>query len=376
MHVVCVNYTFENFLTEPAALLERYRTTVGWANALAGAGVRVSVVQRFGSDAEITRNEVSYRFVRDSALEHGGLLDRPHRLHRTIRDMRPDIVHANGLHFARQALQLRYSLPRVPVLLQDHANLPPRLWVNRWALKKPLRRLDAVSFVSREQARPWLEANLLPESRQIVELMEGSSEFALLPRRDARAQSGLSGDPVCLWVGRLNENKDPLTVLRGFAQALPKMKNARLAMVYGSGDLLNAIHGWLGANEAAAAQVTLLGQQPHHALEAVYNSADLFLLGSHREGSGFAVLEALACGVIPVLPDIPSFRVLTGHGAIGKLWQTGNADELARALKITYSGLQTGSPQQVRRFFEANFSWPAIASQAIRTYRELIERMR
>jgi hypothetical protein len=49
-------------------------------------------------------------------------------------------------------------------------------------------------------------------------------------------------------------------------------------------------------------------------------AADLFVSGSQREGSGTALLESLACGLPPIVTDIPSFRMLTCDGRIGALW--------------------------------------------------------
>jgi glycosyltransferase involved in cell wall biosynthesis len=123
-----------------------------------------------------------------------------------------------------------------------------------------------------------------------------------------------------------------------------------------------------------ASRVALLGRKPHDELEVLYNSSDFFLLGSHHEGSGFAVLEALACGVTPVLTDIPSFRVLTGEGVAGGLWQVGNEDSLAQVLTTRYSVQCSETPNRVRAFFDANFSWPAIASRAIDVYCDLIDK--
>ena len=53
MHVVCVNYFYDETLTTPDDLLDRYETLTGWADALASAGARVSVVQRYAEDAEV-----------------------------------------------------------------------------------------------------------------------------------------------------------------------------------------------------------------------------------------------------------------------------------------------------------------------------------
>lgn len=58
----------------------------------------------------------------------------------------------------------------------------------------------------------------------------------------------------------------------------------------------------------------------------------MLVAGSRHEGSGYAVIEALACGVVPVVTDIAPFRALTDRGRVGALWPVGNAERLARAL--------------------------------------------
>ena len=124
-------------------------------------------------------------------------------------------------------------------------------------------------------------------------------------------------------------------------------------------------------NLSVSGHVFLLGKRPHSELEDIYNSADLFLLGSHHEGSGYAVLEALACGVKPVITGIPSFRVLTGEGAMGGLWRTGDSESLARVLQSEYSSLHPGTRDDVRAFFDCNFHWSVIGRRAIKAYGSL-----
>ena len=372
MHVVCINYTYHPALTEPPDLLDRYETLTGWADALSEAGLRVSVVQRFGKDTNVVLRGVPYIFVRSPSWRTGGLLDNPRKMHMAVRRLQPDIVHVNGLQFARQAARLKVLLMGdVPILLQDHAGRPPQHSFGRWTLRSALRKIDAVSFVSREQARGWRDSGLLDPSQSIFELMEGSSRFSLQSRCSARARTGLTGKPLCLWVGRLNLNKDPLTVLKGFAKAMDFMPDARLAMVYGVSDLLPEVRSWLDGHRVVKERVMLLGMRPHGDLEEIYNSADLFLSGSHREGSGYAAIEALSCGVVPILTDIPSFRVLTARGAVGGLWPVGNADAMAGVLKACHGSLHSETPLAIRAFFEDNFCWEAIGRKAASTYRQL-----
>lgn len=379
MHVVCANYSFDDELTDPDALLERYETLAGWADAVKTAGARVSVIQRFGSDAEVMRRGISYRFVRDPTWRRGSLLDRARRVNEAVVAAEPDIIHVNGLQFARQAWLLKRMLRRrgavhAPLLLQDHADSLPRRWMNRRTIAPALRRMDAVSFAAQDMSEPWIVGGFLRRTQPIIELMEGSSCFSLESRAAARARTGLSGDPLCICIGRLETFKDPLTVLRGFAKALPSMPDARLAMLYGTTSLLPAVQKWLAENPAASNRVTLLGQRPRAEIGAVLNSADFFLAGSHRESTGFAAMEALSCGVVPVVTDIPSFRVLTGEGTIGGLWPVGDAEALAGVLCERYSTLHPGTREEVRAFFEKNFQWSALGRAALAAYRSLLAR--
>ena len=79
-------------------------------------------------------------------------------------------------------------------------------------------------------------------------------------------------------------------------------------------------------------RVRLVGAVPHDRMAPFYSAADLFVVGSHHEGSGYALMEACACGAVPVVTDIPTFRLLTAGGSVGALWTPGDAAGCARAL--------------------------------------------
>jgi glycosyltransferase involved in cell wall biosynthesis len=372
MHVACVSYYYDRALTDPAELLDRYQTLTDWAEALATAGADVTVVQRFGSDGEERRNGVDYGFVCDPAWRFGHPTDRATRVNAVVAGLHPDLVHVHGLHFMRQAAGLKARLLAAPVLVQDHAGFPPANALSRRTYRHAVRRIDAVSFAIREQAAPWRAAGILDDRLPVVELPESSSRFHLLPQAQARGRTALCGDPLCLWVGRLNANKDPLTVLRGFGLAAEQLPDACLAMVYSAEDLLPEVQSWLTCHPATAERVLLLGPLPHAALEDLYNSADCFLLGSDYDGgSGYSVLEALSCGVAPLITDIPSFRAVTADGEYGALWPVGNAEALAAALLRWFACRKPEARQRIRAYFDSQLSFEAVGRQAMIAYTRL-----
>jgi hypothetical protein len=64
-----------------------------------------------------------------------------------------------------------------------------------------------------------------------------STSFKQEEKMQARLKTGMVGDPCFLWVGRLNSNKDPLTVLAAFEKYLQVNNHARLYMIYQQNDL-------------------------------------------------------------------------------------------------------------------------------------------
>ena len=120
--------------------------------------------------------------------------------------------------------------------------------------------------------------------------------------------------------------------------------------------------------------MTLLGRVPHLDLEAIFNGADYFVLGSHSEGSGYTLAEALACGVVPIVTDIPSFRRMTYNGQIGALWQPGNPASFAAAAQLTLTHSWSEQSAAASSFFDAQLSF--VLSGSKRSLRIAIWRRR
>ena len=361
MIVLHVNFDFDRGLSEPDELLDRYSTLTGWSEALLEAGAaRVVVLQRFHRRVAVTRNGVDYRFVNSWRMGPPNL--------EAI-----GIAHVNGLHFPARTRLLRASLRRqTPLVVQDHASGPPPVSsISRAVRRAALDRVDAFLFTASQQAEPWRSAGLIGPHQAVHEVLEASTDLGPIDRGPARAASGVDGAPAVLWVGRLNENKDPITVLTGFEQLLDAFPTATLTMVFGSDDLLAAVNARIAGSAALRGRVRLTGYVPRDRLAAYYSAADIFVLGSHHEGSGYAVIEACACGAVPVVTNIPPFRSITGNGVVGALWQPGDATALARALIDTAFRDLDAARSAVRGHFTGTLSWAAVGQRAMAIYGEV-----
>jgi glycosyltransferase involved in cell wall biosynthesis len=253
------------------------------------------------------------------------------------------------------------------VVVQDHAGSSPRPGATRSALRRrAMARVDAVLFSALEQADAWTDAGI-PRAR-VHQVLESSTSFEPQPREDARSASGITGAPAILWVGRLNANKDPLVVLEAFERTLESCPEGTLTMVFSEAPLLGDVRARLSGSTALASRVRLVGEIPHRLMPAYFSAADVFVLGSHHEVCGYALLEAMACGAVPIVTDIPSFRMITANGSVGRLWRPGDAAAAARALVEASRLDAAGERDRVIRHFLRLLSWRAVGERAVAIY--------
>jgi glycosyltransferase involved in cell wall biosynthesis len=369
VHVLQISFFVDPHRRSPERLLQDWHSLEDIAAAVALAGPRVTVVQSSLAEGELSRRGVDYVFMAPESP--GASLIRSERFRLRLRELAPDVVHVHGLDFYRDVLALREIVPEVPILLQDHADHVPRLW-RRPVWRRAAAAVDGVAFCARTQAEPFVRANILPRHVRVFEIPESTSAFTPGDAAAARAATGLHGDPAVLSVGHLDRNKDPLTVLDGVAAAVADLPNLKLWCCFGSSPLLPAVEARIARDPALRGRVHLLGRLPHEQIEQCMRAADLFVLGSRSEGSSFALIEALATGLTPVVTDIASLRALTGNGAVGQLWPCGESRALAHALRTAAAALGPRSKDVVRAHFDAHISSVAIGRKFASAYEVVV----
>jgi glycosyltransferase involved in cell wall biosynthesis len=284
----------------------------------------------------------------------------PWKLNRLVKSFNPDIVFLQGLHTPLQFLQLGLQLNKKTKVIAQHHAEKPLMGFRKYLQKMADKFVDAYLFASHDMGLEWVAKGNISSARKIHEVMEVSSIFSPMDKALAASKTGISGNPVFLWVGRLNDNKDPLTVIKAFLRFVEVKPSARMYMIYHTEELLAGIQQLLNGSAQKDA-VILVGKVPHRDLQYWFNSADIILSGSHYEGSGTAVCEAMSCGCLPVVTDIFSFRMITDNGRCGLLYEPGNEDALFSALMQTQQIDVKEKQKASLEYFRENLSFEAIA---------------
>lgn len=359
MRYVFASYVYTKEFNEPHAWLKRINAYTGILEALAKENEVISIEQ-INYEGLVSNKKVGYHFVQFFDKNSRFF---PKKLNNYIKEQRPQVVVIQGLHFPLQVIQLRLLLGRqVKIIVQNHAEKPFS------GFKKVLQQLadrcvDAYLFASYPMGMEWIANGNLASAAKIHEVMEVSSVFTPIDRNLAREKTGVTGDKIFLWVGRLNNNKDPVTVVKAFLKFAQTEPGARLYMIYHTDELLNIIQVLLASSSTLAKSVILIGKIAHADLLYWFNSADFIVSGSHYEGSGAAVCEAMSCGCVPIVTDIFSFRMITDSGKCGILYEPGNGKALLSALRETLKIDVEAKRKLTLQYFKTHLSFEAIAEK-------------
>jgi glycosyltransferase involved in cell wall biosynthesis len=192
---------------------------------------------------------------------------------------------------------------------------------------------------------------------------------------DAEIESRLgsaSADRVeILHVGSTIPRKRVDVLLRTFAAVREQWPTARLVRVGGAftGEQRRLV-------EALAAQdsIVVMPFLDMAALAAVYRRAALLLLPSEREGFGFPVLEAMACGTPVAASDIPALRESGGQAATYcpvadvAAWTSA----ITRLLRERQEDPARWSERRARGIAQAaKFTWAESARRFVALYQEV-----
>lgn len=357
--LVIVDLTFfhiDNY-NDYTSLLSNHASSFGHHKFLAQK-TNLHVIRFLNQEHCVNISGVNYNFLRGKSTK----LWLPFKIVRFVKALQPDTVILHGFHSPLQNLVLALQL-RAPIVIQYHGGGEPK--GKRGFLQKILKHfVKDYIFTAKEQASDFIKQSLITRQSHIHEILEGSTNKKAIDKKLAKKELGIADKKtVFLWVGRLIENKDPITVLKGISDYLSENQTAIFLLIYHDKTLVQEIQYILAKNEVLNERVKLIGEVEHNKLDIYYSAANYYVSGSFYEGSGYALFEAMACGCVPLVTDIPSFRMITNNGTIGELWQAGNQKSLKESLKLLLTKNYEEESLKAINYFNSTLSFEAIANK-------------
>jgi len=244
-----------------------------------------------------------------------------------------DLVHAHYLLPTAAFALLPAAVRRRPLVITVHGTDIYTAQRPFWKslVTRALRRARRVIVVS-EFLRDELHEGygVTPRDGALVSDMGvDTARFTPGDRAAAKNAAGLpTGAPHVLFVGNLVATKG----VADLASALVALADRGIplhATFVGDGPMLARLKE---ITAPLGDRVRFTGVLPHGSLVGVFQSADVFVLPSHREGLGLVCLEALACGVPVLATRTGGIPEIVCDGENGLLVEPGDATALTAAL--------------------------------------------
>lgn len=167
----------------------------------------------------------------------------------------------------------------------------------------------------------------------------GSFEQRVRTRREFRERLGLKEDAKLIgFVGRIERQKDPLTMVEAFAEVVMQHRSSVLVVV-GSGRLKGFMRQHCDAM-GVGEQVRFLPPVSRDRLAEYYKALDVIACSSGFESGPRVVFEALACGTAVVSFEVGQVPELLSKGrqaGVGEVVTSRSPHEFALALLRTLS---------------------------------------
>jgi glycosyltransferase involved in cell wall biosynthesis len=181
---------------------------------------------------------------------------------------------------------------------------------------------------------------------------------------------GLEPRNFVLFLGRLVPEKQVHMLVDAFKQLDTEQKLAIVGPPTHSRAYVAQIEALADGDD----RIMFMG--PRYGAEKAWllRNASAFAQPSAKEGLPITLLEAIACGAMPVYSDIPEHREVMDTMAFGIPFRAGDRDDLVSKLRMALEQDADGNvPSEASRLAVVKaYDWTAIASQTVELYRAVI----
>lgn len=251
-----------------------------------------------------------------------------------LRKIQPDLVHLHVHH--------HYSLPMIlsgfPFMLTSWGNEVLQLPRANWILKTLARcagmNARKITADARCVKKIWTELGISENRIEII--FFGVDTTAFNPNvngQDVRKKLGIGKNDIVVISTRAFYEDPPYNVeclIRAIPLVLKRYGNIKF-IIKGTGPLENHLKSLTRELDVSRC-VRFAGLVPHYEVAQYLNAADIYVSTCYIDSTSVSLLEAMACGLPPIVTDIPGNREWIENGVNGFLFPSKNPKVLAEKI--------------------------------------------
>lgn len=305
------------------------------------------------------------------------------RLWRTLRRLKPDLVHTYNFGAVDAAPVAKCAGVRRVVHGERGRSANDPDGTNR---KHRVLRRSLMPFIDRylavsQDLRNWLVEKVGIDPSKVVCIPNGidATGFVVGPaKKQSRPLLGSFAPPGTILigtVGRLDPVKDQAGLIAAFnllCASAPQLRSRLRLAIAGEGPQRTVLEAQI-AELGLAPQVCLLGNRED--VPALLAEFDIFVLSSIAEGMPGVLLEAMAAGLPVVATEVGGVNEVVLRGVTGLLVPPSNPSLLSDALSnyVSDEALRVRHGSAGRRKAETGFSLDQMVAAYVELYDELLE---
>ena len=297
----------------------------------------------------------------------------PMGLAQLLRRIRPDVVHLHSGSWYKGAVAARLAGVKRVVYTEhgrEHHDPPLARWIDRLAA----RRTDVIVAVS-DRLAEYLRTTVGVDPGRVLTIQNGVDTDAFTvrpPVQDLRRGLQIPEDALVVGsVGRLEPVKRYDRLIEAVAMLLRQTEGEQpvYLVLCGDGSQRSALQDYaerLGVLE----RMRFTGWTDRPA--EFYRLLDVFALTSQSEGASVSLMEAMACGVTPVVMDVGANAEILGPDLAGQVVAPGDVSAFAATLEATLCSTKRAEMgRAARRRVVERYSLDRMIADYERLYRRL-----
>jgi glycosyltransferase involved in cell wall biosynthesis len=285
---------------------------------------------------------------------------------------RPHVVSA---HFVPNYGVIAALIGRAPWVLSawgsDIMMLPEKSAFHLRRTRFVIRRADYITSDAEVMTRRLVELGARPD--RVITFPYGVDRNLFSPAARAPAPARRGG-PAIVCNRKLEPVYNVAAVLDAFADVKRDLPDASLTIA-GSGSLARAL-AQRARRAGLADTVRFTGDVPHDRMPGLLQDHDVFVSVSLSDTTSVSLLEAMACGLFPIVSDIPANREWIEDGLNGAVVDPSDPGAIARAIEAAWENraLREAAAKKNAGLVETRADWFQNMSVVIDLFRRLAGR--